>query len=235
MLFNREPKTFSSAPILEQLGLIPAQPKPSKLIAIRGPAAPRAAPVREVRGVTPEQPDTKFIVFTDGSSIGNGRRDARAGFATYWPAMPELNAAGHIPGGTNNQAEFTAAVRALEAANTADPEGHETLYVYTDSMLLINTVTKWLNGWRKAGWRKRDGSEVLNLDLVKRLDALTQRRRVIWTHVSAHTGRADWMSKYNDIVDQKARAAAISKGDPQGTMGPNKSRAFAPGMPKFAA
>ena len=216
MLFNREPRTPSSAPILEQLGLIPVAPRPSKKIAervIREPRMPAQAPMRRTapaRGQTPERPDSKFIVFTDGSSIGNGRKDARAGYAIYWPAMQDLNEAGHIVGGTNNQAEFTAAVKALEAANRVDPEGRETVYVYTDSMLLINTVTKWLNGWRKAGWRKRDGTQVLNLDLVKRLDDLTRSRRVVWTHVSAHTGREDWMSKYNDVVDKKARAVAIS-------------------------
>lgn len=212
MLFNREPRTPSSAPILEQLGLIPPAPRPSKKIAERMPALRIRGPAPAARAATaPERPDSKFIVFTDGSSIGNGRRDARAGYATYWPAMQELNQSEHIAGGTNNQAEFTAAVKALEAANRVDPEGRETVYVYTDSMLLINTVTKWLNGWRRAGWRKRDGSQIMNLDLVKRLDDLTRARRVVWTHVSAHTGREDWISKYNDVVDKKARAAASGR------------------------
>ena len=41
----------------------------------------------------------------------------------------------------------------------------ETAEVYTDSQLVVNTLTKWAAGWEKLGWKRKEG-EVKNLELV---------------------------------------------------------------------
>lgn len=150
-----------------------------------------------------------LVVFTDGSAINNGKKGAKAGYAMVWPNHPHLTAGkpleGHVK--TNNRAEFMACIAALEAAAQEDPEFRETLYIYTDSELLINTVTKWMRGWKKNGWKKASGDPVMNQDLVVRLDELTNRRKVVWTHVDAHTGGTDWMSTWNDRADVLAKSA----------------------------
>jgi ribonuclease HI len=158
-----------------------------------------------------EEPSTEgYVVFTDGSAIGNGKTNAKAGYAMVWPNHPHLTTSKPLQGTpkTNNRAEFMACIDALEALQQEDPRGDQPLHVYTDSMLLINTVTKWIKGWKKNGWKKASGDEVQNLDLVKRLDELLTQRKATWTHVEAHTGNNDWMSMWNDKADKLAKSAA---------------------------
>lgn len=152
-----------------------------------------------------------LVVFTDGSAMGNGSRGAKAGFAVVWPNHPHLTQGRELVEGpkTNNRAEFMAAITALELADTVDADRVETLHIYTDSMLLINTATKWRASWKRKDWRKADGKEVMNKDLVIRLDALLQARpNVKWYHVEAHTGRDDWKSVWNAKVDELAQKSA---------------------------
>ena len=100
-----------------------------------------------------------------------------------------------------------ACIRALEQASQEDPNNKHTLVIYSDSKLLIDSMTKWINGWKKNNWVKRDGKKVLNRDLLERLCHLLSHRKVIWRHVRAHTGGQDYNSKWNDIADQMAKKA----------------------------
>lgn len=151
-----------------------------------------------------------LVVFTDGSAIGNGSRTAKAGYAVVWPNHPHLTQGRELIEGakTNNRAEFMAAITAIELADTVDPERNDTLHIYTDSMLLINTAMKWRAAWKRKGWKKADGQEVMNKDLVIRLDSLLETRKVEWYHVEAHTGRDDWKSVWNAKVDELAQKSA---------------------------
>lgn len=152
-----------------------------------------------------------LIVFTDGSAIGNGKKNAKAGYAAVWPNHPHLTFAKPLEGAvkTNNRAEFMACIDALHAADAEDPMRKETIHIFTDSELLINTVTKWMGSWKRNGWRKSSGEPIMNEDLVKRLDEFVRMGRPIkWTHVDAHTGKSDWASVWNDKVDKLAKSAA---------------------------
>ena len=153
--------------------------------------------------------DATLLVFTDGSALRNGA----AGFAVVWPHHPDHNFAAALPLNnrrTSNRAEYAALVRAFEIADDIDPIRAHPLECYTDSMLLVNSVTRWMSGWKRNGWRKRDGGEVLNLDLLRVIDSWTQLRALTLRHVPAHgRGQAEtWKRHYNDIADQLARAAA---------------------------
>jgi ribonuclease HI len=155
-------------------------------------------------------------VFTDGSCIQssqnkNGNRPA--GYACVFPEYPKYSFAGKLEGKekTNNRAEFTACIVAFQIADKIDPSYQKPLKVFTDSELLINSLTKWLNGWKAKNWKKADGSPVKNVDLLKTLDELMKKRKVVFKHVRAHTGKKDWESVNNDLADQMAKKAAFSK------------------------
>lgn len=183
-----------AAPILTKLG-------------IDVEIAPKMKPDDDVS----KDPDA-LIAFTDGSAIGNGTKRARAGYAVVFPNHSSWNMAHPLEGDpqTNNRAEYTACIMALRVADTIDSSRSKTLHLYTDSMLLKKTVTEWMEGWKKRGWKRATGEDVANLDLVKELDKLTQGRRIRWVHVEAHTGRDDWASRMNDQVDKMAQAAAAA-------------------------
>jgi ribonuclease HI len=156
------------------------------------------------------EPNT-LVCFTDGSCINNGKKNASAAYANVWPFDPEYDCAFVLKGSvhTNNRAEFTALIHALDTAMKMDPGGGKTLVVYTDSMLLVNTITIWMSNWKKNGWVKSNGEYVINLDLVKVLDEMKTKRKLVLIHVKAHTGKKDWVSINNSKVDILARAKSM--------------------------
>jgi len=125
-------------------------------------------------------------VFTDGACSCNGMKGSRGSWATVFPDYPELDCSGLLEGSeqTNNRAEFTAAIKALEATS-------EDLEILTDSNLLVNVA---MGVWRAKA----------NMDLVARLKALMTGRVVTWTHVRAHTKATDYNSKWNREADKRA-------------------------------
>ena len=103
---------------------------------------------------------------------------------------------------TNNRMELTAALTLLEqlAVLPRDPS----LTIRTDSKYLIDGFSKWINGWKRKGWRTASGSPVLNRDLWEALDA-ARISGLPFTYVKGHSGDPD-----NDRCD--AIAVAFSKG-----------------------
>ncbi|MFZ9280438.1 MAG: RNase H family protein, partial [Vulcanococcus sp.] len=69
---------------------------------------------------------------------------------------------------------------------------------------LIDGFSKWINGWKRKGWRTASGSPVLNRDLWEALDAARVQGLPL-TYVKGHSGDPD-----NDRCD--AIAVAFSKG-----------------------
>ncbi len=135
----------------------------------------------------------------DGSALGN---PGPAGWA--WYIDDDTWRAGGWPHGTNNMGELKAVLDLLES--TADAgRADEDLLVLCDSQYVINSVTKWMPGWKKKGWKKRDGKPVLNVDLMKAIDAAMQGRRVRFEWVKGHAGHP-----MNEAADQRANAAATA-------------------------
>jgi ribonuclease HI len=127
-----------------------------------------------------------------------------------WNVAKKLNE----PRATNNRAEYFAALEAMRRANIENPSQDQLLYIFSDSMLLIRSMTEWIGKWQKNNWRKADGQPVLNRDILETLVHEQGTRRIIWRHVKAHTGRTDWKSKWNDAADRAAQGAARGSGAP---------------------
>ena len=109
---------------------------------------------------------------------------------------------GADPATTNNRMELTAALALLEALK-ALPR-HPDLAIRTDSKYLIDGFSKWIQGWKRKGWRTASGSPVLNRDLWELLDQ-ARLSGVPLIHVKGHSGDPD-----NDRCD--VIAVAFSKG-----------------------
>jgi len=130
----------------------------------------------------------------DGSALGN---PGPAGWA--WYVDDERWRAGGWPRATNNQGELMAVLDLLRA--TADID--EPLRVLCDSQYVINSVTQWMPGWKRRGWRKADGKPVMNRELLEALDAALAGRDVSFEWVKGHVGHP-----LNEAADQRARAVA---------------------------
>src|SRR5699024_3966768 len=133
----------------------------------------------------------------DGSALGN---PGPAGWAWY---IDEATwRAGGWPHGTNNMGELKAVLDLLEAT-AVDADQH--LLILCDSQYVINSVTKWMPGWKRKGWRKKDGKPVLNVDLLKDIDRALAGRSVEFEWVKGHSGHA-----MNEAADRRANAAATA-------------------------
>ena len=160
---------------------------------------------------SPSPTPVSLTLYSDGSCLNNGRRDAKAGYAVVAirGGKEEHRYVAPIPSGeaqTNQRAELRALDYAIRyIASTPGRRG----VVHTDSRYSIDCITKWAAGWEKKGWKKADGGPVLHLDLIKPLVGLYRELpNVTIHHVAAHTGRSDEHSLGNALVDELARSAA---------------------------
>lgn len=130
----------------------------------------------------------------DGSALGNPGPN---GWAWY---IDDANwAAGGSPHGTNNQGELRAVLELLQATAGIS----EKLMIECDSRYVIDSVTKWMPGWKRKGWRKSDGGPVLNRDLLEGIDKAIRGRDVEFSWVKGHAGHP-----LNEAADERANAAA---------------------------
>ena len=139
-----------------------------------------------------------IIAAADGSALGN---PGPAGWG--WYVDPSCWASGGWPHGTNNMGELTAVLDLLQQTAEVDDD----LLVLCDSKYAIDTITKWMAGWKRRGWKKGDGKPVANLEIVKALDvAMTQRRgKVRFEWVKGHAGH-----DLNEEADRIATAASLA-------------------------
>ena len=134
-------------------------------------------------------------VFTDGSCSGNPGPGGW-GAVRVQDGQVVHERYGFEPETTNNRMELQAMITGLGFI-----EPGETVDVYTDSKLVVDTLTKWAAGWEKRGWRRSDGP-VKNLDLVQTAYWLSQERpgvHIRW--IRAHDG-----SRWNEYADALASA-----------------------------
>ena len=137
----------------------------------------------------------EIIAAADGSALGN---PGPAGWA--WYIDDDHWASGGWAHGTNNMGELKAVLDLFEAT-ASRPEAK--LRVYCDSQYVINSLTKWMPGWKKKGWKKSDGKPVLNRDLLEALDAALTGRDYEFIWVKGHAGH-----ELNEKADSLANGAA---------------------------
>lgn len=98
---------------------------------------------------------------------------------------------------TNNRMELMAIIVALE---TLKAPCHA--IIHTDSKYVLEGATKWLEGWKKHGWKTAAKKPVANPDLWQRLDLALTRHKTDWVWVKGHSGHAE-----NERADELARQA----------------------------
>ncbi|OKH12597.1 ribonuclease HI [Fischerella major NIES-592] len=141
-------------------------------------------------------------IYTDGACIGNPGPGGW-GVVVYFDDGSVHEMGGAAAETTNNKMEMQAAIAALSLLKASGQTQPITLY--SDSEYLINCVTKWIKTWKRKGWKKADGSPVLNRDLLEQLEQLNSRQ-VKWQHVRGHAG-----NEGNERCDAIARAFASGK------------------------
>jgi ribonuclease HI len=101
--------------------------------------------------------------------------------------------------------EYTAALEGLRSL-----AGGGRACIVTDSRLMIDSMTRWIHGWRRKGWKTASGAPVKNQDLVVALDEEIARHAAVrWHWVRGHeTGDEHAHKALNARADLLAVAAA---------------------------
>ena len=143
---------------------------------------------------------TTVSLFCDGSCLGNPGPGGWACLmrATTSSGTHEKMLTGGDAQTTNNRMELQAAVKGLEALTR--PCAVE---VVTDSNYVVEGMKSWIHGWKKNGWKSKDGKPVKNVELWQALAAAAAIHEVRWRWVKGHAGHIE-----NERVDAAARDVA---------------------------
>jgi ribonuclease HI len=147
--------------------------------------------------------DEVVEIYSDGACRGN------PGPGGWGALLRAKGAEKELWGGeaqtTNNRMELTAALEGLRSL----PAGSRACVV-TDSRLMLDSMTKWIHGWRRRGWKTAAGEPVKNRDLVEALAAeIARHAEVRWHWVRGHETGAEHAHKaLNDRADRLAVAAS---------------------------
>jgi ribonuclease HI len=165
------------------------------------PAAPRPEPILSPAAAPPSRPfDGTWRLWADGACSGNPGPGGW-GIVVQGPEGEETDSQGYR-NTTNNRMEMRGAIAALSRV----PRGDQAI-LHTDSRYVVDAITKkWVEGWRKRGWRKADGGEVKNVDLWEEMVEAMEGKRVRFQWVEGHAG-----DRNNERCDRLAVAA--TKGD----------------------
>lgn len=138
--------------------------------------------------------DSPIKIYTDGSALSNGQAAANGGIGVYFGPLDKRNVSEPLTGSkqTNQRAELTAILRALEVA----PRDRK-IVIITDSNYAIRCVTEWFRNWRRNGWQNSARKPVENRDLVQKvIEVLEERFRL-----NRHRSQGDELLPEVDVDD----------------------------------
>ncbi len=122
-----------------------------------------------------------ITIYTDGACSGNPGPGGWGALLEYKDTSKEL--CGGEANTTNNRMELTAAIQALEALKRPSK-----IDLHTDSTYVKDGITKWMNNWKKNGWKTAAKKPVKNQDLWMMLDDAIARHDIDWHWVKGHAG-----------------------------------------------
>nr|QBK90161.1 MAG: ribonuclease H [Pithovirus LCPAC102] len=124
--------------------------------------------------------NNRLIIYTDGACKNNGYNTQVGGIGVFMDDNSPYNLSEKIEGYvTNNRAELWASIRGIQVGININKQ----IEIRSDSMYVINGITKWINTWKRKQWKN-----IKNYDLWIILDNLNMQNDIIWTHVKAHSG-----------------------------------------------
>ena len=135
-------------------------------------------------------------IYTDGACSGNPGVGGWGSILIYKGVEKIISGGEALT--TNNRMELLAAIKGLELLK--EPCN---VSLYSDSAYMVNAFLQdWVGNWKKNNYRGADKKEIKNLDLWKRLLALTETHNVTFIKVKGH---AD--NEFNNRCDLLATSA----------------------------
>ena len=122
---------------------------------------------------------------------------------------------------TNQRMELNACILGVEKCLEIIKNNKQItdIHIYTDSMYVINCITKWANSWCKLDWKRRVGGKIkddlCNLDLIKTLYKYNQDHKIKFHHVRSHQKQPNeqsdkWYTWYGNHMADKLATDAMN-------------------------
>ena len=148
------------------------------------------------------------VAYTDGSFVkGN---PPKCGYGIHFPnkEIEDVSKKFTKKPLTNQRAELYAIYKAIKIIS--ENFTFDKIEIYTDSEYSIKSLTEWIVSWKKNGWKTANKKEVLNQDIIKKIDRKLQKYegKIKFTHVRSHTGKTDKHSLGNAEADKLATSGA---------------------------
>lgn len=139
----------------------------------------------------------KVEIWTDGACSGNPGPGGFGAILQYGSKRKELSAGYRRT--TNNRMELLAVIEALKAL-----KGRCEVTLHSDSKYIVEAMLQgWPQGWKKRGWKKKDGM-AKNIDLWEQILSLCDQHKVSFNWLKGHAGHDE-----NERCDELARQAII--------------------------
>ena len=132
----------------------------------------------------------KVTIYSDGSSKGNPGPGGYGTILQYIDTKGKLHEMEITEGfrlTTNNRMELLGAIKGLEALKKPCD-----VLLISDSKYLTDAFNKhWIYNWQRSGFKKSDGSKVMNEDLWKRLLESIKPHNVTFEWIKGHAGHPE--------------------------------------------
>ncbi len=149
-----------------------------------------------------QQPEV--ILFTDGACSGNPGPGGWGFILRHPKSGKEIERSGGEARTTNNRMEMLAVIEGLKALTR--PTSVE---LVSDSKYVLQGIEEWMPGWKRRGWKKKDGP-IKNLELWQELDSLVAQHRIKFTHVRGHAGHPE-NERCDELAVEAAKQARASR------------------------
>lgn len=195
--------------------------KPCKFVNVRNSHTHGPSKFMTSKFMTSAKVPSKFMtstfldIYTDGSCVDNGHIYAKGGLGVFFPNNdhPSLSEAYNtkslIYPPTNQRCELVAIQKAMVIHSNyfADMKCR----IHTDSDYAIRCLITYGEIWKMNGWKKTNGQDVRNVDLLKPMVSLYKKNKdnISLIFVKAHTGAWTTHSLNNNVADALAKRGII--------------------------
>ena len=150
--------------------------------------------------------NTNIVIFTDGSCINNGSKNAKAGIGIYFGDEDPRNISEpYYNNPTNNRAELYAIIKATHIIKN-ELLNKRSATIYTDSDYCYKCITTFGDKMNESKWTKK----CMNKDLVRHIYNIFKiYNNLKIKQIRAHTGGKDLLSIGNAKADKLANIGAM--------------------------
>jgi len=145
-----------------------------------------------------------MIIYCDGACPSNGK-STKGGIGIYSDFPGISRSIIYTDNPTNQRCELSAILETLYIIELMESETE--FVIKTDSMYSVNCINKWVNSWKKNGWKSANRQPVKNKEIIEEIDTtlseIRKTKKVTIEWVKAHTGVKDG-NYYADLLANEA-------------------------------